>query len=275
MTRIPFCSLPRFVRLLSLGLIAVTLAACGPANTLQAPAGEQEDSAAEQDSSTPQDDILTVGDLINRIDAAWPSVTSLRVTSVSGPVPADDGADSTPPSRDVVTIEEWVAPNDRRIVERSGDAIVNEQVYIDGKVYMWGMFVGTSVAPEVGTQAWVTVDPTVVPPDTPVGYRVSYVSRDPGLPFGTVTADMRQRPANEAGTVQAGGRSCTLYTFVDSTQLGDRIDYELALDDNDLPCQLVQRAGGFQNSSVYEVNDPDIQIVAPDAPTPVSATPEG
>lgn len=275
MTRTPCSSLSRFVQFVSLGLIAVTLAACSPTSSSKSPASNQDDSAAQQEASTPEATGLTVGDIIQRVDAAWPNVTSMRITSMSGPVPADTEAAASPTSRDAVTVEEWVAPNSRRIVEQVGDSIVNEQVYINDKVYMWGMFVGTSVAPEVGTRTWVTVDPDVVPPDTPVGYRVSYISRAPGVPFGTVTSELRKRPAKEAGTVHAGGRSCTLYTFFDSTQLGDRIEYELAIDDNDLPCQVVQRAGGFQNSSVYEINEPDIEIIAPDAPTPVSATPEG
>ncbi|HWV23391.1 MAG TPA: hypothetical protein VNZ58_04305 [Thermomicrobiales bacterium] len=275
MTRIPYSSLSRFVRLISLGFVVVTLVACTADNVTDSPASNEDHAASRQDDATSTSTSLTVGDLINRVDAAWPGVTSMRVTSMSGPVPTDSEAVATPDSRDTVTTEEWVAPDSRRIVERVGDMVTNEQIYANGIVYMRGMFVGTSVAPEVGTQTWVQVDPEVVPPDTPVGYRVAYISRDAGLPFGTITKDMRQRPAKESGSVKVGGRTCTVYTFTDSTQLGDRIDYELALDDNDLPCQIVQRAGGFQNSSVYEINQPDIQIIAPDAPTPVTGTPEG
>jgi hypothetical protein len=86
---------------------------------------------------------------------------------------------------------------------------------------------------------------------------------------------LRAAPAREAGEVEVGGRVCTVYTFADTTETGTRVDYELALDDANLPCQLVRRAGGFQDSSVFEVNVPDLQIAAPDAPTPVSGTPEG
>lgn len=259
---------------LSLVIIAVLLTACSLGSAQESSDPDSEDSASSNPAPTAAEGELTVGDLLVDIDAAWPGVTSMRITSMSGAVPTDSAA-SSPVPQGAVTIEEWVAPNDRRLVERMGDVVTNEQIFINGKVYMWGKFVSTSVAPEVGTSNWVILDPEVIPPDTPVGYRVGYIVRDPGPPFVTITEDMRQRPVKESGTVQVGGRSCTLFTFVDTTQLGERIDYELALDENDLPCQLVQRAGGFQNSSVYELNNPDIRIIAPDDSTPVSGTPEG
>lgn len=257
-------------RLLSIATAAVLLVSCSTGNN-------DDDDNTSSDSAaalpTAADGELTVGELLGEVDAAWSNVTSFRMTSMSGPVPTE--GNDTPTPQGPVTIEEWTAPNNRRIVERMGDTITNEQVFVDGKVYMWGTFVGTSVAPEVGPSTWVTLDPSVIPPDTPVGYRVSYITRAGGPPFGSVTEDMRQRPAKEAGTVQAGGRSCTVYTFVDTTQLGEKITYELAIDENNFPCQLIQRAGGFQNSTVYEVNSPDLQILAPDAPLEVSGTPEG
>jgi hypothetical protein len=189
-------------------------------------------------------------------------------------VPTDD-ATATAASGVQSTVEETVAPNSRRIVRMTDGVPTDEQVYVNGKVYMWGTFVASAVAPEVGAGTWVTVDPADVPGDTPVGYQLSYLTRPQEAPFGSLSAETRALPAASAGQVQVGGRTCTVYTFLDATELGDRIEYELALDDNDLPCQLVQRAGGFQNSSVFEINVPDLKIIAPDAPTPVSGTPEG
>lgn len=262
----------RLYPLLLLGAATLVLASCTPGETT----GDAEpgtDEAASNPMSTAADGELTVGDLIASVDETWPGVTSMRMTSMSGAVPTD--SDTTPIAKGTVAIEEWTAPNSRRIIEQVDGVTINEQVFVDGQVYMWGMFVGTSVAPEVGPTTWVTLDPSIIPPDTPVGYRVSYLARAAGPPFGMVSEQMHERPVTESGTVQVGGRACTLYRFVDTTQLGERIEYELALDENNLPCQLVQRAGGFQNSTVYEINDPDLAIVAPDAPLPVSGTPEG
>lgn len=272
-----FRSLPpihHLTRMLSLGTIAILLVACGSGSGSETSRTVPNEPSFSDPASTAAKGELTVGDLLADVDAAWPNVTSMRVTSMSGPVPTDEESE-TPVAEGMVTIEEWVAPNNRRIVEFMAGKVINEHIFINGNVYMWGVFVGSSVAPEVGPETWVTLDPDVIPPDTPVGYRISYITREPGTPFGSVTDEMRRRPAKELETVHAGGRACTLYTFADTTQLGERIHYELALDADNLPCQLVQRAGGFQNSSVYEINNADIRIIAPDAPTPVTGTPEG
>jgi hypothetical protein len=250
-------------------LVAVLAAGCGIT-------GEDEPdptpTLAPPPTAAPGD--TTVGDLIQRVDAAWPAVTSMRATSMSGPIPSDD-PEATEATGVQSTVEEVVAPDSRRIVRMTDGATTDEQIYVDGKVYMYGAFVAGAVAPEVGPGTWITVDPSVVPADTPVGYQLSYLMRPHEAPFGSITDAMRRRPATSAGSVRVAGRVCTLYTFTDATQAGDRVDYELALDENDLPCQLVQRAGGFQNSSVFEINIADLTIIAPDTPTPVSGTPEG
>lgn len=262
--------LHRVRRVFLLALTAVLLVACGSGSARNT---EPESTATVPPLPTAEPGELAVGELLERVDAAWPDVTSMRMSSTSGPVPTDDPATAT--AGTMVTYEEWTAPNNRRIVEETDDGIINEQLFVDGRVFMWGLFVVTSVAPEVGPTTWVTIDPSVIPQDTPVGYRVTYLTRDASTPFVFITEEMRQRSANESGQVQVGDRTCTVYTFVDSTRLGERIDYELALDQNNLPCQLVQRTGGFQNSIVYDINDPEIEILAPDTPTPVSGTPEG
>jgi hypothetical protein len=256
-------------RIFPLLLVAVVLSACTVDDVAEA---DPTPTLAPPPTAAPGE--LTVGDLIARVDAAWPMVTSMRTMSTSGPVPSDDP--SAAEARGVQSsIEEVVAPGNRRIVRMTDEVTTDEQIYVEGKVYMYGVFVASAVAPEVGPTTWITVDPSVVPADTPVGYQLSYLMRPNETPFGSITDDMRQRPAAPAGQVQVGGRTCTVYTFTDATQAGDRVDYELALDENDLPCQLVQRAGGFQNSSVFEINVPDLRIMAPDTPTPVSGTPEG
>ncbi|HVL25444.1 MAG TPA: hypothetical protein VM450_15250 [Thermomicrobiales bacterium] len=250
---------------LSLLAVAVLLTACGGG-------GDPEPTPTPAPPPTAAPGALTVGDLLARVDAAWPQVTSMRVTSTAGPVPTDD---ATVTSGVETTIEETVAPDSRRIVRQTDGATTDEQVYVGGTVYMYGAFVAGAVAPEVGPGTWITVDPAAVPDDTPVGYQLSYLMRPQGAPFGSISAGMRARPVTDAGQAQVGGRICRVYSFIDATDMGDRVEYELALDEHDLPCQLVQRAGGFQNSSVFEVNVPGLTIVAPDAPTPVSGTPEG
>jgi hypothetical protein len=121
---------------------------------------------------------------------------------------------------------------------------------------------------------WVILDTTVVPADTPVGIQIRYLTRDQTDPYGDLSDDTLARPVQESGTVTVGSRTCTVYTFGDENDTGTEIRYEMAVDESGLPCQVVQRAGDFQNSTVFEFNT-DITIEAPLEGTPVSGTPEG
>lgn len=258
-------------RLTSLALVTILLAACT--------AGSNEPDATPtpaptNPAATAAPGELSVRQLLDRVNAAWTDVESLRVTSSSGPVPVESTS-GTPAAESSYTIEEWTSPNNRRITEVIEGVAVNEQVFVDGTIYMRGVFVGMAVAPEVGSGTWIILDQDVVPADTPVGLRVSYLTREPGSPFVDMSEDLLNQPVNESGSVRVGDRSCTLYTFGDPGGEGDEIRYEMALDENDLPCQVIQRGGGFQNSSVYEFNTEDIEITAPIEGTPVSGTPEG
>jgi hypothetical protein len=256
------------LRLAVVALSAVVLASCTSGNEADVANAPTDGPSTAPATAAPGQ--LSVGMLTQRINDAWGDVTGLRVTSSSGPTPRQQGA-GTPVSPGSYAIEVWTAPNNRQITEVVDGAVINEQVYMDGIVYMKGIF----VAPEVGADTWITLDKDVVPRDTPTGNRVAYLTREPASPFARMSNDMLVQPVIESGTVQVGDRTCTLYTFGDPNGEGDAIRYEIALDDHDLPCQVVQRAGGFQNSSVYEINTAEIKIVAPDAGTPVSGTPEG
>lgn len=259
------------LRLAALAFSALVLASCttGENDNAAAPTLAPTDTPA---TAAPGE--MSVGDLTGRINAAWEHVEAFRVTSSSGPIPVETAA-GTPTPDTSYAIETWTAPNNRQITEVVDGTVINEQVYVAGTIYMKGVFVGSAVAPEVGSGTWITLDKDVVPRDTPVGNRIAYLTREPASPFVTMAPELLAQPVRESGTVQVEGRSCTLYSFGDPGGEGDEIRYEVALDEHDLPCQVVQRAGGYQNSSVYEFNGDDITITAPDAGTPVAGTPEG
>lgn len=259
------------IRLAVLSLSAVLLAACGSSSDENAAAPTVESTSAPATAAPGE---MSVADVTGRINTAWEGVSAFQVTSSSGPIPVDTGSGTPVPDRSYA-VETWTAPNNREVIEVVDSTVINEQMYVDGVIYMKGIFVGSAVAPEVGSGTWIMLDKDVVPRDTPVGNRVAYLTREPISPFSSLSDDLLAQPVKDSGTVQVGGRSCTLYTFGDPGGEGDEIRYEVALDENDLPCQVVQRAGGYQNSSVYEFNADEIEIVAPDAGTPVAATPEG
>ena len=217
-------------------------------------------------------DQISVGDLLKRIDAAWPTVTSMRAVAWSGSATTSIG---TPPADVQVSTEETVLPASRRITTTNGGVPSDDQISVNGSAYFKGSFVAGAVAPFAGADTWVHVDPAIVPVDSIVGQRLAYLTRPIAPPYGSVSDDLRARAASPGGTTDVGGRACSVFTFVDTTTNGSKIDYALSLDDKNLPCSLVQSAGGFENITIYTFNDPTIVISVPAGSTPVSATPEG
>lgn len=258
-------------RFLGLFLVCLTFVACGSGNDESTPTPAAQTATTEA-APTAEQGQTTLGELLDRIDAAWSTVESYRITSTSGSAP-DASGQSSPNAQK--TVEEWSAPNNRRIIQYTNDQVTDESVYVNSRVFMYGSFVASAIAPEVGPNAWVVLDPSVIPSDTPVGSRVAFLTRDPANPFADVTGDLRATGIRETGTATIGGRRCTVYAFAGSSEGGEGISYELAIDEGDLPCQLVKHAGSVRESTVYEINPGDVRIIAPDAGTPVNGTPEG
>lgn len=213
---------------------------------------------------------LTVGDLVALSEEPWEDVTFMRTTSQTGPIPTDD--DEAPPFTG--SVQDWTPDESRHLLEFQDGTLVNEQIWVDDTVYMRGQFASSTVATEVDTNTWVTLESDVVPADTPVGIQVLYLTREQNGPYGDLSDEFLSQPVNEGGNVTVGERSCTMYTFGDENNTGTEIRYEIAVDDSGLPCQVIQRAGDFQNSTVYAFNL-DEEIEAPLQGTPVSGTPEG
>jgi hypothetical protein len=248
-------------RLATIMLVAMVLAACGN--------GGEADPTPTSAPPTAAPGQLTVADVVAMAEPAWPDVRSMRTTSQTGAVPREGEQAAFTGS-----VQDWTANGDRHLVEFENGTAVNEQFSVDGTVYMRGRFVSSAVAPELDENTWVILDTSVVPADTPVGIQIRYLTRQQADPYGELSDDILSRSVQEAGTVRVGDRTCTMYTFGDENDTGTEIRYELAVDETGLPCQVVQRAGDFQNSTVYEFNT-GITIEAPLEGTPVSGTPEG
>lgn len=211
---------------------------------------------------------LALGQLLDGVEVQLATIASARTVFSSQ---TTGGTPTTSP----VTTEEYIAPDSRRIVTSNGTTVVDEQIAIGPMVYMRGSFVSTAVAPMLGTNIWVNVDHALVPADTPVGNVVSYLTGPYRMPFASISDDMRSRGVTQAGQINIAGRTCTVWTFVDTTSFGDRIDYALAIDGQGLPCSLTERAGTIENLTTFEFNLTGLQIVAPEEAQPVSGTPEG
>ena len=212
---------------------------------------------------------LTVADLVGMADEQWPEVKMMRTTSQTGDFPQDGETQAI-----TGTVQDWNADGDRHLIEFQDGTAINEQIWVDGAIYMRGEFVSGAVAPELDVNTWVILDGSVIPDDSPVGLQVRYLTREQNGPYGELLDETLARPVVESGTAIVGDRTCTVYTFGDENGTGSEIKHEIAIDENGLPCQWIQRAGGQQNSTVFEF-DLDVTIEAPLEGTPVSGTPEG
>jgi hypothetical protein len=251
---------PFLIRLSIPFLLVLVLAGCGVGGDSDDPKPTLEPTATMPLAPGQK----SVGELLDEITAAAGSISSARTVFTTR------SADGTP-TANAVTTEEYIAPDKRRIQTSTGSTVVDDQIAVGSSVYMRGAFVASAVAPMLGTEVWVTVDPSLVPADTPVGNLTGPFQ----MPFASVSDDMRGRGVTQAGQIESGGRTCTVWTFVDTSSFGDRIDYALSIDAQGLPCTLVERAGTIENVTTFEFNIPGLQIVAPDSATPVSGTPEG
>jgi hypothetical protein len=237
-------------------VVAIFLAACSTGSTDPTPTPLPSPTAV----SPVAEDAVTVGALVDQVESAWPSVQSMRTTfwSTNGEVGATPMTDGT------VTVEEAVLPASRRVRILINGEPADEQVAVDGRVYMKGALVPQVIAPMVDTETWVEVDPGAANGDTPIARQMSYLLSPVVPPFTDLTAATAELPAGPADDVSIGGRTCRVYTFGDA----GGISYELSIDENDLPCRLVQRAGGHANVTLYEFNAPDLAISAPEVATP-------
>jgi hypothetical protein len=202
---------------------------------------------------------ITVGDLLDRMDAAWGDVRSMRTTFWSAP----DGEIASPAANGAVTIEEIVLPANRRVVQLVDGAVVDEQIAVDGRVFMKGSLVPVAIAPMMDAKTWVEIDPAAAASSAPIAQQIAYLMSPVTSPMGVVSPETRNLQAVPAGEVTVGGRVCAVYTFASGG-----ISYELAIDDNDLPCRLVMSASGAVNVTLYEFNVPGLVLSAPELATP-------
>ncbi len=207
-------------------------------------------------------DALSVGELLARVETAWPSVRSMRTTFWS----TQAVAGGTPPATGMVTVEEAVLPASRRVVVLSDGAPTDEQIAVHGRIYMKGALVPAAIAPLVDAETWVEVDPAAASTDSPVAMQVGYLLSPIVSPFASISPETAGQEAIGIGEAIVGDRSCQAFTFGEA----NGISYELALDEASLPCRLVQRAGDSANVTVYEFNIPGLTIAAPAIATPAA-----
>jgi hypothetical protein len=272
------------------------LAGCGPMpeatpTTTPETAPPSEERVATP--GTPATAELTLGELAERVDAAWPAVRSYRITftgstsamatglgtpvarplATPGATPlATPGA--TPVARPrgtFVSIREVIVPNRQRQDVRGLGANDHEAIAIGDRLYVRGPLV-EQIAPGTPEDVWIVVDPSTLPEGSMLSRLLGGLPEVPGAPLATLPQRLLPQVIREMDTVEFDGRECRVYGAADTVQAtGMRVDYTIAVDDRDLPCFIETGTGGVtQGRDEYSDIDGSFTIEPPAAATSVS-----
>lgn len=202
----------------------------------------------------------SVGTLLDQVNAAWGSVQSVQTTFWTTETAETD----TPPTTGEVTIESSIIPGQRHVVRMVDGVVVEEQIALGGRVFMRGQIVVAAIAPMVGTDTWIEVDPRTATSTSSIAAQVDWLLSPVQSPFASVSDETRSLEAFPGDPIEIDGRTCQTWTF----GLLDGIQQELSLDESGLPCRLIQRAGDFANVTLYAINPAGLTIETPPVATP-------
>jgi hypothetical protein len=250
----------RIVRLpIVIALLALGLAACG--KDLQ-PSPTAVPTATEKEA-TPSG--LTVGVLADRIGEAWKTVDryrSVTTTKSSGTPEADD--------QSTEVIEEVILPDQRRQVVTTGGVEQSEIVAAGGNIYGRGPNLPGIAQPNRDPEVWITINGNVLGPDNSMSgfYQSLLLPSQP--PYAALTDAVRNRPAEELGRAEIGGKSCQQYRLVDTTLTGERVVVVLSLADDGLVCAIETTSDSSVTTSLFTYDQPET-IALPASPVPAPA----
>ena len=269
--------------------VPILLAACGGGSGGQAATAVPPTVAAANSATTaaaPTGAPRTVGELADRVDAAWAGVRSYRsVYTAEGtgiPVPAAALPDASPaaspaasPPAVVDRIEisrEVLLPDRQRQERRAGGAVVSEGVAIGDQVFVRGA-AAEALLPGADPAAWLAVDRAALGPAAADPLLARLAAPFPaGSPTAAVPDNLRPQELRPLGPVEVAGRRCEAYGAANTTELGVRIDLTFAIDADDRPCFVETRSGSAGGRETFAAYDLPLTIEPPAASTPVAAS---
>lgn len=274
----------RFVHIAAL-LLPLALAGCGAmpeaTPTTVPPAAETPPAVVATPAATAAAK-LTLGELASRVDAAWADVESYRVVSV-GTAPPMPGATpvasaeatpgATPVSRsgEIVATRDVVLPDIQHLTVTGWGANDFEAVSDGDTIYLRGPL-AAQIDASAGPDAWITLRASDVPEGSQIANLLGGLPVIPMPPFAGIEERLELQEVRDLGTTDAGGRACQTYGAADTKlTTGQRVDYVVGIDAEDLPCFIETRSGtttlGHQEYSLFnEVTAPDVPVAA----TPVA-----
>lgn len=272
----------RFVRVAAL-LFPLALAGCGAmpeaTPTPEPPAVETPPAAVATPAATATAR-LTLGDLADRVDAAWEDVESYRLVSVVAAQPNPvatpvAAAEATPGATPVATTGQIVATRDVILPDLQHLTVTgwgdnDFEAISDGEtIYLRGPLAqqfDASASPDM----WLMLRASDVPEGTQAANLLGGLPAIPMPPLAGIDERLAPQEVRDLGTMDVGGRTCQTYGTADTKlTTGQRVDNIVGIDEDDLPCFIETRSGtttyGHQEYSLF--ND------VPSVDVPVAATP--
>lgn len=242
---------------------SVLLAACGSDN--DAPNPTATTNPAESTRVASPAGAPLVGQLADRIAAAWSDIASYRTTTNTlSRVPMPGSPVAAPAETRIV--EEVIVPDRRRRVVTVNGEVRSELIVVDGEIYGRGPELPGLPESVADPENWVLIDPAELGDESQFRPFYETFATIPPAPYSDLTDQERGREARPVGTIPSEGRECDAYEIADTTLTGDRFEIRLSLDEQDLPCSIETIAGGTTTTTTF-VYDIDLDIEAPEGVT--------
>jgi hypothetical protein len=224
----------------------------------------------------------TVGDLADRIAAAWTGVTSYQINTIEFP---SDGA--TPPVLPGASpiasplagptepsgfwIDEVVLPDLKRRRIVADQVVASEIVVSGGQIYVRGEIVVELVDATLGAETWVVLTAADLATGSPLAQVLEGFLTPAAAPLSAISAEQRSLPMNFVRQTTAENRVCDLYHVVQTTLTGERVDVEIAIDASGLPCLIQTSVGGQTTVATYVAFNTPLTIEPPAEAVPLPA----
>jgi hypothetical protein len=280
-----------------LGLLVI-LAGCGqmpPAGPTSVPTAPSTAGTSSPSASSPTAGKLTLGALASRVTQAWGGVRSYRITTtgpialpapvltpiaspmaspVASPV-ATPLATPVPRSRGTFTsTREVVLPDRQREALSGAGDDDHEAIAVGGEIFVRGPL-AARIVPGTPPQTWLAIDPAQLPTGSMLARVLGGLPQIPSSPLSALPQRLSPQVVRDLGPVASGDRACHAYGAADTvTTTGTRVDYTIAIDENDFPCFIESSVGGVTQgrSEFSDINAP-LSIEAPAAATPAAVPP--
>lgn len=265
-------------------LVALVLTACGAgepvgnsestsmsgqANTATPSAATTDQGNGEESASIDDDSVaeLTLGELVDRINAQWIELDAFREVSASttapGPSPVASPMAASPTSeRSQRTVREVILPDRVRYTAELNGRLDYELIVIGERVFARGS-VASLLDPTAGPDEWVETDIATVANTPLLGQAAAQQLAELAAPRYAVPDRLRPQPVRPLDPVSVNGAECAAFGAADTTSSGARTDLTFAVAADGRLCFVETEAVGISSRYTVEALDEAFTISAP------------